>query len=247
MGTKKLQNSTTYVRCLKDEHHPYNIVPAGLYSLNGNQFAIMAQIICNNNDWAIVKEEIRSRVNISRMKFDTAWQSLIDMGYIVMRRIQAGYHYTIYEDPGSSTTAGGMCENSTTTAGTTCAGGILTNTKSNYYKEMTTTAGSSCEENRFMELLEKYPSEGTKPDGTTYPLKGKLSGCKRAYSEYLQTGTMTHDEIMTALKVELNDKQITGKAHYQQGLFNWIMDKSFEQYKGRSVEPVELGYGTELI
>lgn len=246
MGTKKLQNSTTYVRCPKDEHHPYNIVPASLYLLNGNQFAIMAQIICNSDEWVIVKEEIRSRVNISRLKFDTAWQSLIDMGYIVMRRIQAGHHYTIYEDPGSSTTTGGICENSTTTTGTTCAGGILTNTNNNYYSEVTATTGGTCDEGQFNELLNLYPSRGTRADGTNYNLKSKIKECKQGYLEYLRSNLLTHEEIMTALKVELNDRQMTGNTHYQQGLLRWIEDKVFEQYKGRVLEPFKLVYGTEI-
>jgi hypothetical protein len=112
---------------------------------------------------------------------------------------------------------------------------------------VTTTAGSTCDDSQFNELMELYPSKGTRPDGTTYLLKVKLNNCQKAYKEYLKTGVMPHDEIMTALKVELNDKRMTGNTHYQKGLFNWIKDKSFEQYRGRSVEPVELGYGTELI
>jgi hypothetical protein len=52
---------------------------------------------------------------------------------------------------------------------------------------------------------------------------------------------------MTALKVELNDKQMTGRTHYQPGLLKWINDKSFEQYRGRKLEPVDTGYGTEML
>jgi hypothetical protein len=57
---------------------------------------------------------------------------------------------------------------------------------------------------------------------------------------------MTHDEIMTALKFELNNRQMTGKIHYHKGLFRWIEERTFEQYKGRIIEPFELGYGQSL-
>jgi hypothetical protein len=52
---------------------------------------------------------------------------------------------------------------------------------------------------------------------------------------------MSHDEIITALKVELNERRMTGKTHYQPGLLKWIEDKIFEEYQGRSIEPVMPG------
>lgn len=250
MGTKKLQNSTTFIRCPKE--HLYNIVPINLYALDGYQFAIMAHIISNKDGWVIVKEEIRSRVKISRPKFNCAWQSLCDLGYIVMKRTQGGYHYTIYEDPSSTsvtgfiTATGGIYENSTTTAGATCAGGILTNTNNNYNKEFTSTTSGTCEKDQFNELLELYPDSGTNQDGTTYPTKGKLDECFKAYTDYLKTKQMTHEEIMTALKVELQDRRNHGRTNYQPGLPKWIDRKDFEDYRGRSVEPNVPGYGETL-
>lgn len=247
MGTIKKQNKTTFVRISKDEHHPFNRVPAKLYDLDGYQLAIMAQILSNKDDWKIVKYEIAKRVGFPRQKFNAAWNLLIESGYIKIKRIQSGYDYTIYEDISLTSTTGGICEYSTSTTGTTCAGGTLTTTNTNYNRDMTTTAGSTYDDSQFDELLAAYPSQGTKPDGTTYQLKGKRHDCKRAYSEYLHSGGMTHDEILTALKVELNDRQMTGNTHYQQGLFRWIEDRSFEQYKGRIVEPAKVSYGQNFI
>ena len=40
---------------------------------------------------------------------------------------------------------------------------------------------------------------------------------------------------------------IIGRTHYHQGLLKWINDKSFEQYRGEKLEPVDTGYGTELM
>jgi hypothetical protein len=112
---------------------------------------------------------------------------------------------------------------------------------------VTTTADSNCQVNQFNELIELYPTTGTRSDGTSYKLKGNLNKCKKTYADYLRTNGMNHDEIMTALKVELNDKQMTGRTHYQPGLLKWINDKSFEQYRGRKLEPVDMGYGTEML
>jgi hypothetical protein len=85
------------------------------------------------------------------------------------------------------------------------------------------------------------------PEHLSYKLKGNLDKCKKTYTDYLNTNGMKHDEIMTALKVELNDRRITGNILYQQGLLKWINDKSFEQYRGRKLEPVDTGYGTEML
>ncbi len=116
----------------------------------------------------------------------------------------------------------------------------------NYYRDVTTTAGSTWDESQFNELLELYPSVGTKPDGTIYQLKGNRNNCKKAYIDYLKTGVMTHEAVMKALQVELNDKQRTGTTHFQKGFFRWIDDRTFEQYKERTIEPIALGYGQIL-
>ena len=249
MGTeiKQNKNRTTFVRCSKDEEHTFNRVPAKLCDLNGYQLAIMVQILSNKDGWNIVKYEIAMRLGFPRQKFNAAWDSLIKLGYIDRKRIQGGYYYTIFEDLASTTTNGGICENSTSTTGGRCTGGILTTTNNNYYRELTTTADSNCREGQFEELLALYPFLGTKPDGATYPLKGKRNDCKRAYSEYLETNAMTHDEVMTALQVELSDRERNGRTHFQQSLFRWIEDRTFEQYKGLTIEPVKVGYGQTFL
>jgi hypothetical protein len=246
MGTIKKRNRTTFVRCPKDEQHPFTRIPATLYSLNGYQLAIMAQILSNRDDWNIVKKEISKRLGFPREKFNNAWKSLIELGYIHVKRIQGGYDYTIYEDPSSTCTIGGICEGSTSTTGRTCAGGMLTTINNNYYKEITTTEGSTCYDDQFNELLELYPGTGNRPDGSTYLLKRKLKECKKAYIDYLKSNAMPHDEVMLALRVELNEKERTGKNLYQQGLRSWIEDKTFEQYKGKTIKPYVEPYGYKL-
>jgi hypothetical protein len=247
MATIKKHNSTTFVRCPKDEQHLFNRVPVKLYSLNGYQLAIIVQILSNKDNWNIVKDEIQKRVGFPEKKFLEAWEELKSLGYIRLKRMWGSYHYTIYEDLDYTTGTGADCIDHTTGNSTSCTGALLTTTNNNYYIDVTTTASTACYENQFSELVEQYPSMGTKPDGTTYKLKGKLDDCKRAYIDYLKTSEMTHNEVMTALKVELNDKRMTGRTDFQQGLYRWINEKVFEQYKGRKVEPAELGYGETLI
>lgn len=247
MGTIITQNRTTFIRSPKDEQHPFCRIPVELLKLNGYQLAIMTQILSNKDDWNLVKAEIQKRLGFPREKFRIAWESLKELGYIKVNRIQGGYEYTICEDINSTSTTYGICEGSTSTTGRTCTGGTLTTiNNNNYYRAVTTTAGSTCEERQFNELLELYPTVGTRKDGTSYELKNKLNVCKKGYIDYLKTGAMTHDEIMTALKVELNDKQLTGKMHYLKGLHRWINEKTFEQYKGRILETSGLGYGQTL-
>jgi hypothetical protein len=154
MGTKKYQNRTSYIRCPKDDEHPFNRVPASLYKLDGYQFAIMAQILSNRDDWNIVQKEIRQRVKFPRQKFDQAWNSLVEMGYIQTKQIQGGWSYRIIEDPDFTSTTGGDCENLTYTTGGHCEGGVLTTTNNNYYTVNETILSRSCHKKEFQELLE---------------------------------------------------------------------------------------------
>jgi hypothetical protein len=246
MGTeiKPNKNRTTFVRCPKDENNPFNRVPAKLYYLNGYQFAIMAQILSNRNDWNLVKYEIQKRLGFPERKFFKAWKDLEKLGYINLKRTWGSYHYTIYENPDYTTCTDADCVTHTTGSSTTCTGAILTTTNNNYYnEEVTATKDGNCHESQFNELLALYPSEGTKPDGTMYQLKGKRKQCKKAYIDYLMTNEMSHDEIMTALKVELHDKHMTGRSNYRPGLLRWIEDKTFELYRGRSPESAKVRYG----
>jgi hypothetical protein len=99
MGTITKQNITEFVRCPKDANYPFIIVPAKLYKLDGYQFAIMAQILSNSNDWNLVKYEIQKRMGFPERKFLKVWKELEKLGYIQIKRNWGYYHYTIYEDP----------------------------------------------------------------------------------------------------------------------------------------------------
>jgi hypothetical protein len=246
MGTKIRQNTTTFNRCPKDEQHPFCRIPANLFELDGYKLAIMAQILSNKDGWNIVKYEICRRLGFPERKFLKAWRELEKLGYIQITRKWGCYHYTIFENLDNTTGTGADCADYTTGNSTGCTGATLTTINNNYYSDVTATTGGTSDEGQFNELLNLYPSRGTRVDGTNYNLKSRIKECKRFYLEYLRSNIMTHEEIMTALRVELNDKEISGKMHFQPGLLRWIEDKVFEQYKGRILEPFKLGYGTEL-
>jgi hypothetical protein len=247
MGTMIKRNSTTVNKCPRDEDHPYNMLSAKLFGLNGYQLPIMAQILSNKEGWIVVKSDIRKKLGFPRDKFDDAWKSLKDLGYINIKRIQGGYKYTIYEDPSTSGFTNETLKDFTSTEGTTCADSTLTNTNNNYNRDLTSTTGGSCDERFFNELIKMYPSEGTRPNGTTYKTTSNLKDCRRVYLEYLRTNGMNHKEIMTALQVEIRDKQMKGQTHYQPGLLKWLEGRNFEHYKGRALELIDTGYGTELL
>jgi hypothetical protein len=135
MGTIIQRNSTTFKRCPKDDQHPFTRIPARLFNLDGYQFAIMAQIISNNDNWNIVKSEIAKRVGFPERKFLKAWKELETLGYIQMKRMWGCYQYTIYEDPDYTTGTGADCVDHTTGNSTCCTGAMLTNTNNNYYND----------------------------------------------------------------------------------------------------------------
>ena len=264
MGTQRKQNKTTFVRCDKDEQHPFCRVPAELFKLNGYQLAIMCQIISNNDDWNIVKYEISKRVGFPRQKFNDAWKSLSDLGYIKVDRIQGGYDYTIYEDLSVTSTTAGICEHSTSTAGRTCAGGTLTTIKINYnnteesfdksvnksVKEVTTMIPDEQNSNlhkEFVELNKLYPNEVIRPDGCRAYLKSDRRRCEELYIAYLKERLLSHDEVMNCLKTELQVRNQNGKMKYIKRFVKWLSDREFEGYKDMAIEPVLMPYGTELM
>ena len=83
--------------------------------------------------------------------------------------------------------------------------------------------------------------------GTNSNRNNTVNYTAQAVVDYLNTNAMSHDEIITALKVELKEKGMTGKTHYQQGLYRWIEDKTFELYRGRTIEPAVPGYGQSMF
>jgi hypothetical protein len=195
----------------------------------------MAQILSNSDDWKIIKKEIRKRLSFTRQKFDDAWKSLIDLGYIVSKKVQRGCEYTIYEEP-----------DFTSTTGSTSKDGMLTTNNKNYYNEVTNTMAGTCETEYFSKLYDMYPEKGFRSDGTTYPLKNDRKKCEKAFNEYLKEGTMTGEEMLTAFEVEQYECKNNGKTDFQPGLFNWLSNKTFEKYRSMSIQPIVPGYGEEL-
>jgi hypothetical protein len=248
MGMTRINNSTTFVRCPKDEKHPYTKLSAKLFELNGFQFAIMAHILANKDGWNLVKYEIRKRLSFPERKFLKAWKELETMGYIKIARKWGGYHYMIYEDPDCTTGICADCEGHTTGNSTSCISATLTTIKNNY-NYINTIGGTDTTfyEDQFNELIELYPSSSTWSDGRTVPLNKNLTECKKLYIELLSTGKELHHEIIECLKVELAERERTGNKQYQPSLLKWIKEAGWEVYKSKTLQPVHEPYGTEII
>jgi len=243
MGSTVKQNSTTFIRCPKDEKHPFNRLSTSLYSLNGYQFAIMAYILSNKDNWNLVKYEIGKRLGFPERKFLKAWKELVDMGYIQITKKWSSYHYTIIEDPGCTTGMGADCVAHTAGNSTGCVSAILTTTKNNYYYNNTTGPDATCYENEFNELQELYPASVTGPNGNQNILKANIEDCKKEYIEYLLTQQKSHEEIITCLQRELDERNRTGNTMYQPSLLKWIKEKRWEPYENNNSEPIEAKYG----
>jgi hypothetical protein len=230
-------------RAEHDNEHPFNMQSAKIYGdLKGKglELLIMCLLLSNkgdankptDSDWVAVKEEIRLRTGVAVKRFNKAWNNLKEMGYLENIGTRTRAQWVVWENKRPLRSPVDQI--------ITVTRDPLTNTKETiiYEKEHS---------KEFSELYDVYPSIGNRKDGSTYKLKDNLKKCQQAYSDYLEEGKMIHDEIMLALKVELNDKQMTGNTQYQQGLLRWINEKIFEQYRNRIIEPVETGYGTELM
>jgi hypothetical protein len=262
MGTMIKRNTTTFSRCPKDFDHPFTRMPAKLFNLDGYQLAIMGFLISNRDDWKIVKSVIANRAKFPRNKFDAAWKSLEDLGYINKRRIQGGWDYTIIEDPSFTNTTYSKSESSTLTTGTQCAGGVLTTIKNNYniieridqpktesLKTLKTTKTdnvNSEEHNQFLELKDLFPNDVTRPDGKNDYLKTNIKRCEELYADYLKEGLMTHKDVMDCLKTEIDERERNGNLKYIKRLVRWLDTREFEGYIEKVGKTVFEAYGTEV-
>jgi hypothetical protein len=246
VGTIILNNRTTFIRCPKNTEHPFTRVPAKLFSLNGYQLAIMTHILSNKDGWNLVKYEIGKRLAFPRNKFNGAWKSLEDLGYIKKTRVQGGWDYTIIEDLDFTLTTISNCEESTLTTGAQCKDGILTTINNNYNYNITEVTDTTCYDDQFNELVELYPVSSTWPDGKIVPLTKNLSKCKILYTELLSTKKVIHTDILECLKVELVERERTGNKQYQPALLKWITEAGWEVYKSKTLQPVYAPYGSEL-
>lgn len=247
MGSKIINNRTTFLRCPKDEKYPFTRLSTKLYSLNGYQLAIMAYILSNKDGWNLVKSEISKRSGFPRNKFNLAWKSLEDLGYIKKIRIQGGWNYTILEDLDFTNTITGNCEQPTHTTGAQCNDGIITTIKeNNNYNYTTTGVDAICYEDQFNELADLYPVSSTWNDGRTVPLKRNLPECKKLYIDLLSTEKGSHLDILNCLKAELSEREQTGTKQYQLALLKWIKETGWKAYEGTRNKPLYNAYGTEL-
>lgn len=102
----------------------------------------------------------------------------------------------------------------------------------------------------FDELVRIFPSTVIRPDGIKDYLKTDLNKCRRLYTQNVKKDEVVHNEIMECLKLEIRERQRTGKMSYMKRLPNWISSEEWTAWKAQmdesSTETIDLGYGLKL-
>lgn len=62
----------------------------------------------------------------------------------------------------------------------------------------------------------------------------------------MASGTVSHQEIIDCLKVELAEREQHGTQQFQQSLLNYIKDSGWKLYESKTLKPSVIPYGTEL-
>jgi hypothetical protein len=100
----------------------------------------------------------------------------------------------------------------------------------------------------FDDILDLYPKMVTN-DGVERWLHTNTVGSRISYTKYVGNNQALHNQIVDALKAEIEYKERTGTMKYFKQLHNWIYNRNWEAYftakKYINTKP-EDAYGTEL-
>lgn len=85
----------------------------------------------------------------------------------------------------------------------------------------------------FDELLEIYPKSVIRPDGTKDYLRSDLKRCRVKYRNITNNRLKKHNEILDALKFEVNIKTKEGTLKFMKRLPKWLMEEGWTLYQER--------------
>lgn len=108
------------------------------------------------------------------------------------------------------------------------------------------------EKDYFQELLDTFPKDVVRADGTKVYLRTAQKQCKQRYSRIIKNSRLKHDTIMNALKAEISIKTKQNKMMWFKTLPNWLKAEEWQQYEGIFEDGTKLvdmnnTYGTEIL
>lgn len=97
-------NTTKIMRAPKDGTHPFTRISNSIGNLKADEIGIMFHLLSNSDDWIINKEDIRKKSKLGERRFDTAWNHLKKLRYIIIEKLPGEhgkfcYRYIINEEP----------------------------------------------------------------------------------------------------------------------------------------------------
>lgn len=103
----------------------------------------------------------------------------------------------------------------------------------------------------FQELIQHYPKSVTRTDGRVDYLLTDLPKANSIYVKLTQNNRTLHEHIISCLKEEVEERELTNRMAYMRRLPRWISERGWESYKDRvrdleSVNGNSLGYGSTI-
>lgn len=105
----------------------------------------------------------------------------------------------------------------------------------------------------FDEFYEAYPVYVTRPDGTKGFLRANIAKCRKEYNRVIGKSRAMHEHLLSCLKLELDNKTISGKIGYMKTMWKWITQKEWETTEeelkvvGTTVNTQNYCYGTAVL
>jgi hypothetical protein len=121
---------------------------------------------------------------------------------------------------------------------------------SNKFIQLTTYTGDP-----FDEFYSIFPVKVLRPDGNYDYLRMDRNRCKKIYHNIVRVNKTMHDHIMECLKLEINERNRTGKMSFMKRMPTWLTSEEWKVYSDKvtagvtsgdiSIQEGE-GYGTEI-
>lgn len=108
------------------------------------------------------------------------------------------------------------------------------------------------EKDYFQELIDTFPKNVIRQDGTKSYLRTAQKECKRRYSRIIKNSRLKHDKIINALKTEIDIKTSQNKMMWFKTLSNWLKAEEWLAYEDVDIDNNSLiernnSYGTDIL